>query len=118
LHWECPTFVGYNVWNTGGCTDKNELGVYDDNSTPETCRALCEDNPDCVSFELLKDSSDRGCMLSSSCVYADTSQSSSSNECFYQSNNSNQTIWFKILPYSCSFMHRSVITKLIYPLEK
>jgi len=109
FHWACPTFVGYSVWTTGGCTDKNELGVFGNNATPETCKALCEDNSQCVSFELQKDSDDRVCSLSTSCVYADTAQSSSSNECFYESNNSNQRIWLKILSYSCSFISSCTI---------
>jgi len=90
FHWACPALNGYNVWTTGGCDNKDELGIHTDNDTAETCQALCDADATCVSFELKKTEDDRECRLSTSCYYEDTNQSSSSNWCFYEKSNNFQ----------------------------
>jgi len=87
FHWACPELDGYDVWTTGGCDDKDELGVITDNLTAETCQALCDGDATCVSFELQKEEGARICRLSTSCFYEDTNKSSSSNWCYYEKSN-------------------------------
>jgi len=57
---------GYTVYETGGCSSRNELGVRD--TTLLWCRALCDRDPFCVSFEYAKHG--RVCATSTSCTYA------------------------------------------------
>ena len=63
---ECPKRNGYfSKADGGGCVGRDELGVRL-KKTPDNCQKACDENPDCISFEIFFDE----CYLSSSCTYA------------------------------------------------
>lgn len=56
----------YNVYTTGGCAGRNELGITNQD-TIQDCQNECEAKS-CVSFEYGKES--KTCHLSSTCTYS------------------------------------------------
>ena len=63
---ECPKRNGYfSKADGGGCVGRDELGLRL-KKTPDNCQKACDENPDCISFEIFFDE----CYLSSSCTYA------------------------------------------------
>ena len=76
--------TGYDLHATGGCPGRDELGVVVGDIF--FCQKECNENPDCVSFEMRKNTG-VNCTLSSSCTYGLTVQDENDDQCFYQKRN-------------------------------
>ena len=64
---ECPKRNGYFTKPDGGaCCGRDELGLRLEKN-PDDCQKACDENPDCISFEI--DANYDGCNLSSTCTY-------------------------------------------------
>jgi len=79
---------GYTAKSGYGCTGKNELGTSYPKGGLHECKALCDSEDECVSFEFAVDGLyDSKCQLSTSCTASDAT-----------SNNGNWNIYFKTPP--------------------
>jgi len=74
--WYLKVPKGYKAYETGGCVDRNELGIFKESSVSD-CAALCDADLSCVSFEYQKQG--KKCLLSTSCDSFDLTANDSSN---------------------------------------
>ena len=67
LYVKTATVPIYAMYDTGGCTGRNELGTATGTALA-ACQALCDNDASCLSFEFRP--SDSKCQRSSTCSYA------------------------------------------------
>jgi len=82
----CPIIEGFQMYPTGGCEGRNELGETED--TLKDCRTRCLQEDTCVSFEYAKDDFDfeverNRCSLSTTCTHDESIKLRYSPTCLY-----------------------------------
>ena len=81
---DCPSRLGYDTYNTGGCKDRNELGMFND--LLDNCIHKCNQDSSCISVEFAKPTSKNllYCSLSKSCTHDLSVKKESDSNCLYQ----------------------------------
>jgi len=89
----CPVEPGFQMYSTGGCEGRNELGHFENNNPNAQgvtwCADLCRARDTCVSFVVAKrkfvfHAEAKKCYLSETCHHEDTEKLATSDDCFYE----------------------------------
>jgi len=82
---ECPEQEGYQMFETGGCSGHDKLGIYFESL--DECAHRCENEDSCVSFEYSKvwdnHPEPHRCALSATCTYDFSRQALNDQNCLY-----------------------------------
>ena len=96
---------GYTAYDTGGCSSHNELGV--DYIELDECKALCDDDPACISFVYSKTGT--YCSRSSTCTHALSAMNADNPNRLYVKNLGERPLSLSLLLVSLSSTNRARI---------